>query len=85
MSTTIPVSAGDSEDVYVVMQLKKELGSLKKEVEAMKLFLTKEMDSLKSDYKRDIEILRQDLNVKRTEVSGLKIQFEHLSKTKGSQ
>ena len=58
MSTTTPVSIGDSEDV--VIQLRKELDSLKKEVDTMKLFLTKEVASLKSDYKRDIEIKFSD-------------------------
>ena len=45
----------------VVKQLKEELNSLKKEVESLK-FLTKEMNSLKSDYKRDFEILTQELD-----------------------
>ena len=58
MSTTTPVSIGDSEDV--VIQLRKELDSLKKEVDTMKLLLTKEVASLKSDYKRDIEIKFSD-------------------------
>ena len=58
MSTTTPVSIGDSEDV--VIQLRKELNSPKKEVDTMELFLTKEVASLKSDYKRDIEIKFSD-------------------------
>ena len=94
MSTTTPVSIGDSEDV--VIQLRKELDSLKKEVDTMKLFLTKEVDtmklfltkevaSLKSDYKRDIEILRQDLDKEHTKAAGLQVELEHLSKMKGFQ
>ena len=83
MSTTTPVSIGDSEDV--VIQLRKELDSLKKEVDTMKLFLTKEVASLKSDYKRDIEILRQDLDKEHTKVAGLQVELEHLSKMKGFQ
>ena len=58
MSTTTPVSIGDSEDV--VIQLRNELDSLKKEVDTMKLLLTKEVASLKSDYKGDIEIKFSD-------------------------
>ena len=51
----------------------------------MKLFLTKEVASLKSDYKRDIEILRQDLDKEHTKVAGLQVELEHLSKMKGFQ
>ena len=80
VSTSAPVSTGDSEDVYVVMQLKTELDSLKKEVETMKLFLTKEVIILKSNYKRDIEILRQDLDEERTKFADLQIEVEQLSK-----
>ena len=76
MSTSAPVSTGDSEDV--VMQLKTELDSLKKEVETMKLFLTKEVIILKSDYKRDI--LRQDLDEERKKFADLQIEVEQLSK-----
>ena len=67
MSTTTPVNIGDSEDV--VIQLRKELDSLKKEVDTMKLLLTKEVASLKSDYKRNTEILRQDLDEEHTKVA----------------
>ena len=83
MSTTTPVSTGDSED-DVVLQLKTELDSLKKEVETLKSFLTKEMHILKSDYKRDIEILRQRLDEEHKKFASLQIEVEQLSsKTKG--
>ena len=78
VSTSAPVSTGDSEDV--VMQLKAELDSLKKEVETLKLFLTKEVIILKSDYKRDIEILRQDLDEECKKFADLQIEVEQLSK-----
>ena len=67
MSTTTPVTIEDSEDV--VIQLRKELDSLKKKVDPVTLFLTKEVASLKSDYKRDTEILRQDLDEEHTKVA----------------
>ena len=75
VSTSAPVSTGDSEDV--VMQLKTELDSLKKEVETIKLFLTKEVIILKSEYKRDIEILRQDLDKECTKFADLQIEVEN--------
>ena len=84
MFTTTPVSIGDSEDV-VIQLIRKELNSLKKEVDTMKLFLTKEVASLKSDYKRDIEIVRQDLNEEYTKAAGLQVGLEHFNKMKGFQ
>ena len=83
MSTTTPVTIEDSEDV--VIQLRKELDSLKKEIDTMKLFFTKEVASLKSDYKRDIDILRQDLDEEHTKVAGLQVELEHLTKMKRFQ
>ena len=83
VSTTVPVSIGDLEDV--VMQLKNELDLLKTEMDSLKV-LNEVVDSLKSDYERDIKILRQDLDKERTKVSDLQVELELLRcKTKGLQ
>ena len=79
-STTAPVSTGVSENV--VKQLKVELDSLKKEVESLKS-LKKEFELLKSDYKKDVEILTQDLDEERKKVAGFQVEIDRLKKTKG--
>ena len=43
------------------------------------------MNSLKSDYKRDFEILTQELDEERTKVAGLQVEIEHLRSTKEFQ
>ena len=83
VSTTIPVSIEDFQDV--VMQLKNELGLLKTEMDSLKV-LTEVVDALKSDYETDIKILRQDLDEERTKVTDLRIELELLrGKAKGLQ
>ena len=77
--STAPVSAGVSEDV--VKQLKDELDLLKKEVESLR-FLAKEIDLLKSEYKKDIETLTQNLGEECTKVAGLQAEIEQLKKIK---
>ena len=53
-------STGELEN-YVVKQLKDEIDSLKDEIESLKL-LTKEMNSIRLEYKKDIETLTQQLD-----------------------
>ena len=79
-STTAPVSTGVSEGV--VKQLKEELDSLKKEIESLKP-LKKELELLKLDYKKDVEILTQDLDEERKKVAGLQVEIDRLKKSKG--
>ena len=70
--TTTPVIVGDYEDV--VMQLKEKLDSLN---ERSNKIILKSQSSFTEI--RDIEIRRQDLDVKHTVVVGLQVQLEHLS------
>ena len=51
-------STGELENA--VKQLKDELNLLKDEIESLKL-LTREMNSIRLDYKKDIETLTQEL------------------------
>ena len=70
MFTTTPVIVGDYEDL--VKQLKEELDSLN---ERSNKIIFKSQSSFTEI--RDIEICRQDLNVKHTVVTGLQVQLEH--------
>ena len=79
-STTAPVSTGVSEGV--VKQFRKELDSLKKEVESLNSLKT-EVESLKSEYKKDIDILRQDLDKECNNITSLQVEIDHLKKSKG--
>ena len=72
-------STRDLDDV--VKQFREELDSIKSKVEALKLFLTKEVNSLRSDYKKDIETLTQQLEEERTKVATLQIDVELLRGT----
>lgn len=72
-------STRDLDDV--VKQFREELDSIKNKVEALKLFLTKEVNSLRSDYKKDIETLTQQLEEERTKVATLQIDIELLRGT----
>ena len=65
-----PVIKGASEES--VKQLKDELASLKKIVE-----------ELRTEYKKDIEILTQDLDEERKKVAGLQVEIDRLKKSKG--
>ena len=75
-------SAGELENV--VKQLKDELDLVKEEIESLKL-LTKEMNSIRLDYKKDIEILTSELNKQRTKITSLQLEIKHLRSTKGDQ
>ena len=66
------------------MQLKDELDLDTEEIELMKL-LTKEMNSIRLDYKKDIEILTSELNKQHTKITVLQLEIEHLRSTKGDQ
>ena len=79
-STTAPVSTGVSEGA-VKQLMKKELDSLKKELESLKS-LKKEVELLKSDYPKGVEILTSDLGNERKKVAGLQVEMDHLKKTK---
>jgi len=68
--STAPVVKGASEEA--VKQLKDELASLKKIVE-----------ELRTEYKKDIEILTQDLDEERKKVAGLQVEIDRLKKSKG--
>ena len=72
-------STRDLDDV--VKQFREELDSIKSKVEALKLFFTKEVNSLRSDYKKDIETLTQQLEEERTKVATLQIDVELLRGT----
>ena len=74
-------STGELEN-YVVKQLKDELDLLKDEIESLKL-LTKEMNSIRLEYKKDIETLTQQLDKERTKISSLQLEMEHLRSIKG--
>ena len=63
-------------------QLKDEMDLLKDEIESLKL-LTKEMNSIRLEYKKDIETLTQQLDKERTKISSLQLEIEHLSSIKG--
>ena len=78
-STTAPVSTGVSEGA--VKQLKKELDSHKKELESLKS-LKKEVELLKSDYPKGVEILTSDLDNECKKVAGLQVEMDHLKNTK---
>ena len=75
-------SAGELENV--ALQLKNELDLVKEEIESLKL-LTKEMSSIRLDYKKDIETLTSELNKQRTKITSLQVEIEHLRSTKGDQ
>ena len=66
------------------MQLKNELDLVKEEIESMKL-LTKEMSSIRLDYKKDIEILTSKLDKQCTKITSLQLEIEYLRSTKGDQ
>ena len=68
--STTPVVKGASEEA--VKQLKDELSSLKKIVE-----------ELRTEYKKDIEILTQDLDEERKKVAGFQVEIDRLKKSKG--
>jgi len=70
VSPAPPVVKGASEEA--VKQLKDELMSLKKVVE-----------ELRTEYKKDIEILTQDLDEERKKVAGLQVETDRLKKSKG--
>ena len=55
---------------------------LKDEIESLKL-LTKEMNSIRLEYKKDIETLTQQLDKERTKISSLQLEIEHLRSIKG--
>ena len=74
-------STGELEN-YVVKQLKDEMDLLKDEIESLKL-LTKEMNSIRLEYKKDIETLTQQLDKERTKISSLQLEIEHLRSIKG--
>ena len=63
------------------MQLTEDLESLKKEVEFLRS-LEKEMNTLKSDYKKHIEILTRDLDEERKKVASLLVEVDQLKKIK---
>ena len=63
-------------------QLKDEMDLLKDEIESLKL-LTKEMNSIRLEYKKDIETLTQQLDKERTKISSLQLEIEHLRSIKG--
>ena len=71
-------STGELENV--VQQLKDELDLLKEEIESWKL-LTREMKSIRFEYKKDIETLTQELDKERTKISSLQLETEHLRRT----
>ena len=64
-----PVVKGASEEA--VKQLKDELASLKKVVE-----------ELRTEYKKDIEILTQDLDEERKKVAGMQVEIDRLKKSR---
>ena len=66
----------------VVKQLKDEMDLLKDEIESLKL-LTKEMNSIRLEYKKDIETLTQQLDKERTKILSLQLEIEHLRSIKG--
>ena len=72
-------STRDLDDV--VRQFQEELDSIKSKVETLKLFLTKEVNSLRSDYKKDIETLTQQLEEEHIKVATLEIDIELLRGT----
>ena len=61
--------------------MKKELDSLKKELESLKS-LKKEEELLKSDYPKDVDILTSDLDNERKKVVGLQVEIDYLKKAK---
>ena len=63
-------------------QLKDEMDLLKDEIESLKL-LTKEINSIRLEYKKDIETLTQQLDKERTKISSLQLEIEHLRSIKG--
>ena len=70
---------GVTEDVF--KHFKEELESLKKEVELLKL-LEKEVNELKLDYKKHIDILTQDLDEERKKIGSLLVEIDRLKKSK---
>ena len=72
-------STRDLEDA--VKQFREELDSIKIKVEALKLFLTKEVNSPRSDYKNDIKTLTQQLEEEHIKVATLEIDIELLRGT----
>ena len=63
-------------------QLKDELNLFKDEIESLKL-LTREMNSIRLEYKKDIEILTEELDKERTKISSLQLEIEYLRTIKG--
>ena len=63
-------------------QLKDEMDLLKDKIESLKL-LTKEMNSIRLEYKKDIETLTQQLDKERTKISSLQLEIEDLRSIKG--
>ena len=61
--------------------MKKELDSLKKELESLKS-LKKQVELLKSDYLKGVEFLTSDLDNECKKVAGLQVKMDHLKKTK---
>ena len=57
-------------------QLKDEMDLLKDEIESLKL-LTKEMNSIRLEYKKDIETLTQQLDKERTKILSLQLEIKH--------
>ena len=63
--------------------MKEGLDSLiKNKLESLKS-LKKKVELLKSDYKKDFEILALDLDDECKKVAGLQVEIVHLKKTKG--
>ena len=65
-------------------QLKDELDLVKEEIKSLKV-LTKEMSSIRLDYKKDIETLTSELDKQCRKITSLQLEIEHLRSTKGDQ
>ena len=57
---------------------------LKDEIESLKL-LTREMNSIRLEFIKDIETPTQELHKERTKISSLQLEIEYLRRTKGVQ
>ena len=65
-------------------QLKGEVDLVKEEIESLKL-LTKEINLIRLDYKKDIETLKSELDKQCTKITSLQVEIKHLRSTKGDQ
>ena len=65
-------------------QLKDKLDLVKEEIESLKL-LTKEMNLIRLEYKKDIITITSELDNQCTKITSLQLEIEHLRSTKGDQ